>query len=692
MKLNLITVIAFSCLVNLFTYNSINAKQPKTNNQKVLSQKYIISAAEDKEEEAEEEFFYIYEPAEKEELKAFIGSFNILQQRHYDKNKSFADNYNQIFGWNIKRYFKNQLLLRAINIKMIPIGAKKRGVITVISMKDNPYSSYIGVVKSVGNSTKSIICENSKDEILTSAELEQIFSSNFKCPKTFDLFTPSTEEKFEFISLASALTSQINEYGNTVNEINQPQKISTLVEADKLAREGKYLKALKKYQQSLPSVGLDYDKLFALEEDILYAFNNLSYLELFVRDSFLQKIEPVAAALKPNINRDYQEIVQEMSRFIKKYQYSVNQTALKINQTAALELGIHLMDEPNQESSTSEDEFEESNSINEQLSNFIEDFKTKPRKINEKIPQKLSSYLAKKQIAIKKIRNLFLTNEIPLWVIDINLIKRGDPSEPLPTFLSAVNLSNIFLLDAIDKYQKGDSQAMLNSLEASWRISKSLQKQPMLISQLVTIINYKKQLQVMRQMNNLPSHWQQRLISLDLRKSMIDGLNAEAFYFFSVVDRDANFSDTISKKTKMIRRWFAIDSYRINQEILQLLNQQKNNACNINSAELTKKYFKKKGYTINNFELEYYNVPFIPQIEKAYHLMLEAEMTQKVLQIKDNNHQIINVNLNSNVCPSRNWVYTKLPNNKWSISLNKQPNWKQNSTKEPLIYISNSLE
>ncbi len=689
LRLYLIPVIALSCLFNCFTSNPISAKQSNQSNQKVSSRKYIISAAE--EEEEEEEFYYINEPAEKEELKNFVGSFNILQQRYYNQNKSFADNYNQIFSWNINRYLQNTLLLKEINLTFIPVGTRKPGIATVVSMKDKPYSSYIGVVKSVENSTKSIICENIENEIITSADLKKIFSSKLKCPTNFQVVTLSIKEKLWMNSLASALTAEIDEYGNIVNEINQPQKISTLVEADKLVTEGKHLKALQKYQQSLPALGLDYAKLFLLEEEI--PLSNSSYLEVFVRDTFLQKLEPVAAALKPEINRDYQEVLQEMSRFIKKHQNPVNNIATKINQITTSELGIALIDNPNQESSISEEESEELNRINEQINILIEDFKTKPEKINAKIPQNLSSYLAKKQTAISKISHLLLTNESSLLDIDMNSLKRGDPSEPLPAFLSTVYLSNIFLIDAIDKYQKGNTQGMLISLEASWIISQSLHKHPILMSQLVSIINYRKQLQVMRQMNNLPSHWQQKLISLNLRESMMDGLNAEVFYWFAVINRDKNFPDTISKDTKMIRRWLTIDNYRTTQEIYNSLNHQKNNACNIDFTEFTNEYLNKKGYTMSAEsvygESLYYHAS---QLEKAYHLMLEAEMTQKVLQIKDNNHQALNVNLNSKVCPDRNWVYTKLPNNKWSISLNKQPNWKQNSAKEPLIYISNSLE
>ncbi|MEM7511179.1 MAG: hypothetical protein AAF388_09630 [Bacteroidota bacterium] len=82
----------------------------------------------------------------------------------------------------------------------------------------------------------------------------------------------------------------------------------------------------------------------------------------------------------------------------------------------------------------------------------------------------------------------------------------------------------------------------------------------------------------------------------------------------------------------------------------------------------------------------FYDEAFIGQLGKAYYLMLEAEMTQKVLQIKDNKNQLLNINLNSSLCPSRKWVYKTLPNNKWSISLDKQPKWKSKTAKEALSY------
>lgn len=60
--------------------------------------------------------------------------------------------------------------------------------------------------------------------------------------------------------------------------------------------------------------------------------------------------------------------------------------------------------------------------------------------------------------------NQLLRSEILVWNIDINWIKTREPSEALSGYLSLVDLSNIFLINAVYKYQKGNKKAMLKSL------------------------------------------------------------------------------------------------------------------------------------------------------------------------------------------------------------------------------------
>ncbi|MGD1873131.1 MAG: type IV pilin-like G/H family protein [Mastigocoleus sp.] len=626
-----------------------------------------------------------YKQAEFEkELKETALAFNILQQQYYNQNNLFAKNAQQLFTLNIEKYF----LEREIELRMIPVGNFKQGIATLISSPKQSSKSYIGLTKYIGNSTKFIVCETGANQATILKKITTLSLSKIECPSNYQVVKFSSEEISKLKSELSEFSTDIQKYQQVISEINRPQKISTLVEAEQLVRKGNYSEALRKYQQSLSVISnkyfnLDYLDILIIGEDA--TDTEFSPVIISFRDAFFNKIQPIIAKAEPIINRDYQQIKQEMSEFIAKYQSDKNDTAKKVFQISLSQLGLNIQSRVDSKTSISipEAKIKESRQTTALLRDYFNQLEAKPEKINQKLPRNIRKYLAKKQSAIADLNNVLATGQISVWDIDYNIIKRGDPSEPVPGFLNYRNLQNILLVDAIEKYQKGKIQEVLQSLEASWRINQSLQKQPLLISQLVSIIGYRRQLQIMRQLDNLPAKWAQRLISLNSNVSMMNALKSEAFFQFSLLSQDKLFSQTSLAKNQSTRRWLAVENYRLTNEIYSLVNREKNNVCNLNFVKLTENYLQEKGYD----KMSQYPA-FLRQLEKAYDVMLQAEMTHKVLQIKNNNNKSLNGNMNSSICPDRKWVYQNLPNRKWSLSLDKQPVWKSKSPKLPLTYVS----
>jgi ribosomal protein L11 methylase PrmA len=131
---------------------------------------------------------------------------------------------------------------------------------------------------------------------------------------------------------------------------------------------------------------------------------------------------------------------------------------------------------------------------------------------------------------------------------------------------------------------------------------------------------------------------------------------------------------------KTLGRLAAVETYRIHREILNLVNQKQDKICNLDVAKFANKYFEQ-----NSYPDAYYSSAITSKLNKANSLMLEAEMTQKILQIKANKNQIHPTKINSQICSGSKWNYKQLANRKWSISLDKKPIW---ASKQPNINLS----
>jgi Type IV pilin-like G and H, putative len=618
----------------------------------------------------------LLEQDEKEQgLKFGVAGFNALQQQYHSINKSFANQTQQLFGFNLDKEMQEQ----GIKLEIIPVDSIN-GIATVVSAPGKPYRSYIGIVKSNLNNTESIICESQVNQAITSAQLVSLSTSQFRCPDNLKLISLNSEEKSKIDSSVNDFVKEFQKNQDILSEINQPRKISTLVEAEELAKKGDNINALKKYRQSLSAIGLNDMTIHSLEN--LGSESLKNPLLVKIREAFLKKVAPILTASEPQINQEYQAIEEEISSFLNKYRSNKNQTAREVNQFAATQFGLDLISDSKNKSSLSVAKIQEVAKITPSLRNFFEQASEKPEKLNRRLPQHVRQYLLKNQDNIANLSNLLINNEIAEWEFDVDMIKRGDINEAVPSFLGYVALQDILLGDVIDKHQKGQTKAMLKSLEASWKLSESLKNQPLLIGQLVNIITSRKQTQVIRHINNVPSHWQQRLTNLNLNESLMAALQSEVFFGFTSINRDANFPN-MSAETKNYRRWESIDFYRTTQEVYNLVRQQ-DNFCQLDVKALATKYFEQKGYKDVG-----YQTLMLGQLNKANHLMLEAEMTEKVLLIKSNKNKSLQTSMNSNICSGSNWVYKKLPNGKWSISLDTQPVWKSNTFKIPLTYTQN---
>ncbi|GBE95146.1 type IV pilin-like G/H family protein [Nostoc cycadae] len=598
--------------------------------------------------------------------RVLVSIINSLQQKYYERNQVFTDDIEKLFGFPLSKVES----FSELKLKLLPIKNIQNGIIVIAPFPSQKQKSYIGIVKPNKSSTiqrKSIVCEISEQETIDLENLNNLNNNDLLiCPQD-SLQISLIPEETTFINQE---IENLTKYQAEILEIDQPQKTQVLQVADKLAKEGKYLQSLQKYYLALGVLGItEYDIFAVLSAE--RGFNPIV-------DTFFQKINPVLEAAKPSLLEQRQEINSEMYSFFDKFSAVKNSTAQKIQELAALQLGFNVLTMPNQDLKIPDNKNEAFSEVAELLQ---EQFNDKSPQFNNKLPNNLRSYVNKNKTAIASIRNLLLSEEIPRWGLDYKSIKEGDFNAPSPSYLSIVNLHRLLVIDILDKQQQGKTQEMLESLEASWRLSTSFQDEPSLIGQLVNIIIRRSQIRVMEKIDNLPVVWQKRLLEKDYTKAMIQALNTEAFFQLQGLDKIMPL-DNDTPLSQLYRNWYGVNTYKLNQEFYAEIERKKDNLCSVDLQALEKRYF------LANSSVK---PSYVNELLKAHHLMLESEMLQKVLQIKAAIHHDKALpnslsQMSSNVCLGNQWVYKSSSNGKWLIYLNQQPIWQSQIQRSPLTY------
>ncbi|MBD2435504.1 type IV pilin-like G/H family protein [Nostoc sp. FACHB-110] len=605
--------------------------------------------------------------SEKEkEQKLIVSMLNSLQQEYYYRHQVFTDNVDELFGFSINKYASDQDL----KIKFLPLKSIQNGIITIVPFPQQQQKSYIGIVRPNQSKIKqldSIVCEISAQASLDLTQLNNLPPNGLlTCPQNFVKVSLNSEEA----TVISQELESFKKYQAEMSEINKPQKIQILQIADNLAKEGKYLESLQKYFLALEVLGIT-------EYDILTEMNaERSYNP--IADTFFQKINPILEVAKPSLLGQKRTIQSKMYALFENYKLETNSTAKKIQEVGALQLGFNILTVPSQELKISEKNMKAFGEISELLQEYFDE---QSPDFNKNLPKQLRSYINKNTTAIATIRNLLLNSEIPRWGLDYKWIKEGDFQATIPSYIGMVNLQRLLIIDILDKHQQGNTQQMLQSLEASWQLSESLQDEPSLIGQLVNVIIRRSQLRVLVKIDNLPVVWQQRLLTKDYTKAMLVALNTEAFFQLQGLDKIIT-PEKDTPLSQLYRNWYGVNTYQLNQAFTTDIEQKKDNLCSLNLQELEKPYLSQQNII---------KPSYIKEVLKAHHLMLASEMLQKALQVKATISQKKALpsslaEMPSNICLGHKWLYKSAADGKWFIYLNKQPIWQSQIGQSPLTY------
>lgn len=124
-------------------------------------------------------------------------------------------------------------------------------------------------------------------------------------------------------------------------------------------------------------------------------------------------------------------------------------------------------------------------------------------------PPAVERFLEEREGEISAIESILLGNEEPRWEMDV----AAGTKSPIPNLLGVLRLQRLLLTRALVLARAGETDAAVETMEASWRLHGALLSRPELISQLIAIAVAKLQVGVLRKIDSPAYGWSERLRS-----------------------------------------------------------------------------------------------------------------------------------------------------------------------------------
>ena len=159
------------------------------------------------------------------------------------------------------------------------------------------------------------------------------------------------------------------------------------------------------------------------------------------------------------------------------------------------------------------------------LSGYLRRHVERPNRHLEPPPAAVASYLAAHRNDLDAVHRHLIEGEPPHWERQIEKLTAA----PIPNLVGHIDLQKILLSDALANAQRGDRQRALAGFEASWRLNQAIRDEPMLMVQLMSVNGAHLHVGALRQIENVPSEWLERLFEHDFRESLVTALRYEGW-------------------------------------------------------------------------------------------------------------------------------------------------------------------
>jgi hypothetical protein len=138
-------------------------------------------------------------------------------------------------------------------------------------------------------------------------------------------------------------------------------------------------------------------------------------------------------------------------------------------------------------------------------------------------PVRTRQWLAERRDDLDALRRHLLRSR-PRWERDL-----GDTYPPVPNLIGHIDLQKLLITDAFVRIHEGDTATALADVEAVWNLASALRDEPFVIEQLIAVTDVHAAAAALRQIEDVPGSWLERLSEHDYRASLLSALAYEAW-------------------------------------------------------------------------------------------------------------------------------------------------------------------
>lgn len=310
--------------------------------------------------------------------------------------------------------------------------------------------------------------------------------------------------------------------------------------------------------------------------------------------------------------------------------------------------------------------------------------KTQLRRAHRQIdppPEALAAFLDAHRGELEALRQHLLHGSIPEWELQIEKLAAG----PIPNLLGHIDLHKLLVTDALASAQAGNADVALADLEASWRLSRAVVRDPILITQLIRVSVARMQVGALRQLDRVPPIWLERLRGADHRERFLEAMRYEAWYWTQVVPPIGFISEgpawkrVLEAVAKPYVRWCLTDvseRFRQRLENLAAVRIFCDNDLAARHADLNVPVPRW------NFYGQFAVPNMASAVDRVARLELDIELTAKLLELDTVRHengkrwpqQFPGIE-ESAACPEDHWVYELTPDGAMTLAFSREISW-----------------
>ena len=283
-------------------------------------------------------------------------------------------------------------------------------------------------------------------------------------------------------------------------------------------------------------------------------------------------------------------------------------------------------------------------------------------------PAEVARYLSDHRAEIEAIESHILASGPILW--DSDLAAGNDA--PSPPLYGHRYLHSVLLAHALEAAGRGDAPGSNKALEASWRVSQSLERRPQVIPELIRVMVSDLQQGALRRLPDPSRAWRERLAN-DHRRRMLRALHLESWSFTSYL-QGMGLQDLEDRENGQPRRtgWSAGTQRMLTRPFMELMTADFAHRVQTHAAAVGAMDACRLDPEAYDTRVEA-SIPFwnfmgrigMPNTAKTWMILgtsgFDAELTRLVLEAKARRADGLPFVLEprrSEACPSVRWVAT----------------------------------